>query len=167
MLHTPGPGQSLPHRPVEGWPGPRSGHPGAQHLAYARQLGPAGGEGMLAGGRAMVPGSGSVCPLGPQLPYACVSPSGRAADGALVGGEGGSLPRVEVALVLEEEAGAGHRGAFWRLRSGAGLEPSQVHVCSGPPASVPLIPLCPFPSAPKPAHSSRPPRTPPVVESCP
>ena len=39
-------------------------------------------------------------------------------------GGGGRLPRVEVALVLEEEAGVGHRSAFQRPRAGAGLEPS-------------------------------------------
>lgn len=81
-----------PCRPVGGRLGPSHGHPGGWHLAYAQQLSPAGGEGVLAGGQALVPGSGSACPPGPQLPYACVSPSSRAADGAW-----GST-RVEVAL---------------------------------------------------------------------
>lgn len=51
-------------RPVDGWPGPSRGHPGGWHLAYAQQLSPAGGEGVLAGGQALVPGSGSACPQG-------------------------------------------------------------------------------------------------------
>lgn len=49
--------RSPPRKPVDIWPGPSLGHPWGRHLAYARQLGPAGGEGALAGGRALVPGS--------------------------------------------------------------------------------------------------------------
>lgn len=96
---------------------------------------------MLAGGRVPVPGSGSACPLGPQLPYALVGPRGRAADGAQGVGVGFA------------QGGAGSRsgeeGVFrpWELFSEMegwpwpGGIPAFSHMPTGPPASVPLTPL--------------------------
>jgi hypothetical protein len=108
--------ESSPLGTVDSWPEPNCSCQGGWHLAYARQLWPAGREGVLAGGRAPVPESGTACPLGPQLPYACISPRGSGtADGAR-----GGWHRVEVAIVLEGEAGVTTERSQ-EPRAGAGL----------------------------------------------
>ena len=149
--------------------GPSRSQPGGRHLAYARQLDPAGGEGVLAGGRAPVPGSSSLCPLGPQLPYARVIPSGGAANGARgVAGPGwswlsfwrrGQVPATGALF------GDGGLERAWRrpcllsrVCRSASLQAFDPTVFS---AGTPL------PSGADLGHPSRPSRTPPHVRSWP
>ena len=151
--------------------GPSRSHSGGRHLAYARQLGPAGGEGALAGGRAPVPGSSSLCPPGPQLPYARVSPSGGAADGTRgVAGPGWgwlSFWRSRQVPAMGALFGDGGLERAWRrpcllsrARRSAGLQAFDPTVFSAELASPLVLTLLILPGPPQP-------RTPPHIRSWP
>ena len=143
-------------RPVDGWPGPSLRHPGGWHLAYARQLGPAGGEDVLAGGRAPVPGS-ALCVL---RGLSCNMPVPGPAAELQMGCEGVVCPGYWWLL-------------FWRRRQGPAWSFSDFlpHACKltslhtfDPTVSSPTMPV---PSAQGLSHPSKPSHTPPVGRSCP
>lgn len=96
-----------------------------------------------------VPGSGSACPLGLSCHMSVPVPVAV----ELQMGLGGGWRGVEVALVLQEEAGVATQSSLQGLWAGPGLQSCL--------ATVPLSPLCPLPGTPSPWAQSHPSSGPP------
>lgn len=107
-------------RPVDSWPRaqpqpPRGPTPGICPTVGPGWWGRCAGRWPSPGARIRLPlssgASAAICPCQSQR-WSCRWDAG------------GGWPRVELALILEKEAGAGHGSSFRRQRVGAGLEAS-------------------------------------------